>query len=48
MTTNYKEHHRIANVFRRLTQWRGSVTRYAKCIDSLLAALSVRCIFLAF
>jgi transposase len=44
----YKERHFIENVFRWLKQWRGIATRYAKRIDSFLAALFVRSIFLPF
>ncbi|MDR2193635.1 MAG: transposase [Treponema sp.] len=44
----YKERHLIENVFRWLTQWRGIATRSAQRIDSFLAALFVRSIFLHF
>jgi transposase len=44
----YKERHLIEHVFRWLKQCRGSTTRYAKRINSFLAALFVRSIFLTF
>ncbi|MDR2193159.1 MAG: transposase [Treponema sp.] len=44
----YKERHRIENVFRWLKQWRGIATRYAQRSDSFLAALYLRSIFLVF
>jgi transposase len=42
----YKERYLVENVFRRLKQWRGIATRYAKRSDSFLAAFHLRCIFL--
>jgi len=42
----YKLRHLVENAFLHLKGWRGVATRYAKNIDSFLAAVQIRCIFL--
>ena len=40
----YKLRHLVENAFLTLKQWRGIATRYAKRLDSFLAAVQIRCI----
>ena len=42
----YKPRHLVEDAFLHLKGWRGVATRYAKNIDSFLAAVQIRCIFL--
>ena len=42
----YKARHLVENAFLCLKQWRGIATRYAKNVNSFLAAVQIRCIFL--
>ena len=40
----YKLRHLVENAIRDLKEWRGIATRYAKCADSFLAAVHIRCL----
>ncbi|WP_227665247.1 IS5 family transposase [Magnetococcus marinus] len=40
----YKIRHLVENAFLHLKRWRGIATRYAKNVDSFLAAVQIRCI----
>lgn len=42
----YKQRHLVENAFMHLKRWRGIATRYAKRLDSFVAAVQVRCISL--
>ena len=42
----YKLRHLIENAFLHLKRWRGIATRYAKCTNSFIAAIQIRCIAL--
>lgn len=42
----YKVRHLVENAFLHLKRWRGIATRYAKRVDSFLAAVQIRCIAL--
>ena len=42
----YRMRHLIENSFLYLKRWRGIATRYAKTLDSFIAAIQVRCIAL--
>ena len=42
----YRMRHLIENTFLYLKRWRGIATRYAKTLDSFIAAIQVRCIAL--
>ena len=42
----YKLRHLVENAFLKIKQWRGIATRYAKNVQSFLAAVEVRCLFL--
>ena len=42
----YKLRHLVENAFLKIKQWRGIATRYAKNVQSFLAAVQVRCLFL--
>jgi len=42
----YRHRHLVENAFLRLKQWRGVATRYAKRLDSFLAAAQIRCLTL--
>ena len=42
----YKLRHLVENAFLHLKRWRGIATRYAKNIESFLAAVQIRCIAL--
>ena len=43
----YKHRHLVENAFLHLKQWRGIATRYAKSSAAFLAAVHIRCFFLA-
>jgi transposase len=43
----YKKRHRIENFFLRFRKWRGLATRYCKKIAPFLAAVHIRCLFMA-
>jgi transposase len=43
-TDLYRLHHLVENAFLQIKRWRGIATRYAKNIDSFLAAIQIRCI----
>jgi transposase len=40
----YKQRHLVENAFQALKRWRGIATRYAKRVESFLAAVHIRCI----
>ena len=42
----YRQRHRIENLFARLKDWRRIHTRYDRCADVFLAAVTFACIFL--
>ena len=42
----YKLRHIIENTFLKLKQWRGIATRYVKNLQSMIAAIQIRCIAL--
>jgi transposase len=42
----YKLRHIIENTFLRLKDWRGIATRYAKNVNSFIAAVQIRCLML--
>ncbi|KAG0178078.1 hypothetical protein DFQ28_003966, partial [Apophysomyces sp. BC1034] len=42
----YRHRHRVENAFLHLKQWRGIATRYAKRLDSFVAAAQIRCLTL--
>jgi transposase len=42
----YRLRHLVENAFLHLKRWRGIATRYAKNLNSFLAAVQVRCIAL--
>ena len=42
----YKLRHIIENTFLKLKQWRGIATRYVKNLQSMIAAIQIRCIVL--
>lgn len=42
----YRHRHLVENAFLQLKQWRGIATRYAKRLDSFLAAAQIRCLTL--
>jgi transposase len=42
--TLYKQRHRIENLFARLKDWRRIHTRYDRCADIFLAAITFACI----
>jgi transposase len=42
----YKQRHLVENGFLHLKQWRGIATRYAKRLDSFVAAVQIRCLVL--
>ena len=42
----YKLRHLIENAFLHLKKWRGIATRYAKNVNSFIAAVQIRCIAL--
>lgn len=42
----YRHRHLVENAFLHLKQWRGIATRYAKRLDSFLAAAQIRCMTL--
>ncbi len=43
----YKLRHIIENTFLKLKQWRGIATRYVKHLQSMVAAIQIRCIALS-
>jgi len=42
----YRHRHLVENAFLHIKQWRGIATRYAKRLDSFLAAVQIRCLAL--
>ncbi len=40
----YRMRHQVENAFLNLKRWRGIATRYAKTMDSFVAAIQIRCI----
>jgi transposase len=42
----YKVRHLVENAFRKLKEWRGIATRYAKRSLSFLACVQIRCVML--
>lgn len=42
----YKHRHLVENAFLHLKRWRGIATRYAKRLDSFVAAVRIRCVAL--
>jgi transposase len=42
----YKQRHLVENAFLHLKRWRGIATRYAKRLDSFVAAIQIRCLVL--
>ena len=42
----YKLRHIIENTFLKLKRWRGIATRYVKNLQSMIAAIQIRCIAL--
>jgi transposase len=42
----YRTRHLVENAFLYLKRWRGIATRYAKNVDSFLAAVHIRCLVL--
>ena len=42
----YKLRHIVENTFLKLKQWRGIATRYVKNLQSMIAAIQIRCIAL--
>jgi len=42
----YKQRHLVENAFLHLKRWRGIATRYAKRLDSFIAAVQIRCLTL--
>ena len=44
--TLYKYRHLVENAFMKLKRWRGIATRYAKRVDSFMAAVQIRCVAL--
>ena len=42
----YRQRHQVENAFLHLKGWRGIATRYAKNLDSFLAAAQIRCLAL--
>ena len=42
----YRHRHWVENAFLHLKRWRGIATRYAKRVDSFLAAVQIRCLVL--
>ena len=42
----YKLRHIVENAFLKLKQWRGIATRYVKNLQSMIAAIQIRCIAL--
>jgi len=44
--TLYRQRHRIENLFARLKDWRRIHTRYDRCADTFLAAITLAAIFL--
>jgi transposase len=42
----YRHRHLVENAFLHLKPGRGVATRYAKCLDSFLAAAQIRCLTL--
>lgn len=42
----YRQRHKIENLFARLKDWRRIHTRYDRCADIFLAAITFACIFL--
>ena len=42
----YRHRHLVENAFLHLKRWRGIATRYAKNLDSFLAAVQIRCLML--
>jgi len=42
----YRVRHLVENAFLHLKRWRGVATRYAKTLDSFVAAVQARCIVL--
>lgn len=42
----YRHRHLVENAFLHLKRWRGIATRYAKNLDSFLAAAQIRCLML--
>ena len=42
----YKLRHLVENAFLHLKKWRGIATRYAKNVNSFIAAVQIRCIAL--
>lgn len=40
----YKLRHLVENLFLKLKAWRGIATRYAKNLESFVAAVQIRCI----
>jgi len=42
----YRHRHLVENAFLHLKRWRGIATRYAKRLDSFIAAVQLRCLIL--
>ena len=42
----YRLRHLVENAFLHLKRWRGIATRYAKNVDSFIAAVQIRCLAL--
>jgi transposase len=42
----YRHRHLVENAFLHIKRWRGVATRYAKRLDSFLAAVQIRCLAL--
>ena len=42
----YKHRHLVENAFLHIKRWRGIATRYAKRVDSFVAAVQIRCMVL--
>jgi transposase len=42
----YRHRHLVENAFLHLKRWRGIATRYAKNVESFLAAVQIRCLVL--
>jgi transposase len=42
----YRHRHLVENAFLHIKQWRGIATRYAKRVDSFVAAVQIRCLTL--
>ena len=42
----YKLRHLVENAFLHIKRWRGLATRYAKNLNSFIAAVQIRCLFM--